>query len=54
MLDALTYVGYLSTINSLVFNQRVQFVHGDITDSALVASLLDAHKIDTIVHFAAE
>ena len=54
VLDALTYAGNLSTITSLLSAKRVQFVHGDIADGALVASLLETHEVDTIVHFAAE
>jgi dTDP-glucose 4,6-dehydratase len=54
VLDALTYAGNRVTLAELIMSERIDFVHGDITDSALVAQLLDEHDIDTVVHFAAE
>ena len=54
VLDALTYAGNLSTLGNLPEQKRVTFVHGDITDAALVQSLLQNHAINTFVHFAAE
>jgi len=53
-LDALTYAGSLKYLENLPDNSRYQFVHGSITDKALVTKLLKEHHIDTIVHFAAE
>lgn len=54
VLDALTYAGNRATLASLIDAHRIHFVHGDITNGALVASLLSVHQIDTVVHFAAE
>ena len=54
VLDALTYAGNLSTIDSLRASNAIQFVHGDITDAALIQQLLADRQIDTIIHFAAE
>ena len=54
VLDALTYAGNLSTIEKLVAEQRVTFVHGDITDAALVQRLFTEHDVSTVAHFAAE
>jgi dTDP-glucose 4,6-dehydratase len=54
VLDALTYAGNRTTIAGLVEAGHIQFVHGDIGDADLVASLLKSHVIDTVVHFAAE
>ena len=54
VLDALTYAGNLSTIQYLIAEGRVTFVHGDITDAPLVQRLLAEHAINTIAHFAAE
>lgn len=54
VLDALTYAGNRATIATLISEQKVTFVHGDIVDATLVRSLLAEHDIDTIVHFAAE
>jgi dTDP-glucose 4,6-dehydratase len=53
-LDALTYAGSLENIKDLPEPERHTFVHGDICDRALVDGLLRHHRIDTIVHFAAE
>jgi len=53
-LDALTYAGNRDTLASLEGDPRHVFVQGDIGDRALVASLLEAHRPDAIVNFAAE
>lgn len=56
-LDALTYAGSLENLADLDApnaSGRHCFVKGDITDRALVDALLREHRIDTIVHFAAE
>lgn len=37
-----------------VSHDNYHFVHGDIKDKALIESILREHKIDTIVHFAAQ
>lgn len=54
VLDALTYAGNAATLDDVIRTKQCTFVHGDITDAALVKSLLDEHAIDTVVHFAAE
>lgn len=51
VLDALTYAGNRANLEGL---NNVEFVRGDIRDTALVEKLLADHAIDTIVHFAAE
>lgn len=53
-LDALTYAGSRENLRDLPDETRHTFVEGNITDAALVARLLREHRIDTIVHFAAE
>lgn len=53
-LDALTYAGSLDNLKDLPDHSRHLFVHGDICDRPLVDSLLREHRIDTVVHFAAE
>jgi dTDP-glucose 4,6-dehydratase len=53
-LDALTYAGRRANLDALAAPERHVFVEGDIVDTALVARLLHEHRIDTIVHFAAE
>jgi dTDP-glucose 4,6-dehydratase len=52
-LDALTYAGSLANLAG-VDAERHRFVKGDITDRALVDALLREHRIDAVVHFAAE
>ncbi|MDP6940317.1 MAG: GDP-mannose 4,6-dehydratase, partial [Planctomycetota bacterium] len=52
ILDALTYAGNRANLVDLEADPRLRFVHGDICDRELVASLMPAH--DAVVHFAAE
>ena len=54
VLDALTYAGNVATLGTLMTSGHVTFVHGDITDSAMVSTVMREHAIDTIAHFAAE
>jgi dTDP-glucose 4,6-dehydratase len=51
-LDKLTYAGRMETIKDLSGHPRHVFVHGDVTDSAVAAPLVQA--ADLVVHFAAE
>ena len=53
-LDALTYAGSLENLKQLTDPERYTFIQGDICDRERVQNLLEAHQIDTIVHFAAE
>ena len=52
--DALTYAGNIENLAGLSADPRYLFVKGDICDEAAVRSLLEQHRIDTVVHFAAE
>jgi dTDP-glucose 4,6-dehydratase len=56
VLDALTYAGNPANLAGLVeeFPGRYRFVHGDITDEALVQRLFTEEDVDTVVHLAAE
>jgi dTDP-glucose 4,6-dehydratase len=54
VLDALTYAGNLDNLEGLERNPRYLFAREDICDEAAVRSLLEQHRIDTVVHFAAE
>ena len=54
VLDVLTYAGNPANLSGLEHDPRYAFVHGDICDEALVGSLLAQHRIDSVVHFAAE
>ncbi|WP_426184843.1 dTDP-glucose 4,6-dehydratase [Microbacterium sp. TWP3-1-2b2] len=51
VLDALTYAGNRASLAGVPAD-RLTFVHGDITDAALVSSLFA--KADAVVHYAAE
>ncbi|MBB5743392.1 dTDP-glucose 4,6-dehydratase [Microbacterium ginsengiterrae] len=51
VLDALTYAGNRQSLDGLPAD-RVTFVHGDITDAALVDELFA--DVDAVVHYAAE
>ena len=53
-LDKLTYAGNRSSLAPVEADPRHRFVQGDICDSALVGSLLREHRIDAIMHLAAE
>jgi dTDP-glucose 4,6-dehydratase len=53
-LDKLTYAGNLKNLASLDGHAGHIFVHGDIGDAALVASLLHKYQPRAIVNFAAE
>jgi dTDP-glucose 4,6-dehydratase len=54
VLDALTYAGNLTNLQSISHRAEYRFIHGNICDTALVEQLLREERLDTIVHFAAE
>jgi len=54
VLDALTYAGNVASLADALDRPGFHFVQGDIADTALVEELLCKHRIDAIVHFAAE
>lgn len=53
-LDKLTYAGNLENLASLKGDPRHVFVHGDIGDTSLVASLLQTYQPRAILNLAAE
>jgi len=53
-LDVLSYAGSQENLNALPFPERHTFIKGDICDRPLIDRLFHTHKIDTVVHFAAE
>jgi dTDP-glucose 4,6-dehydratase len=53
-LDKLTYAGNLGNLASVNAHPDHIFVQGGIEDSALVESLLQTHRPDALVNFAAE
>ena len=53
-LDKLTYAGNLENHKDIENDNRHSFVHGDICDKDLVASLLETYDPDYVINFAAE
>jgi len=55
-LDMLTYAGNLANLEDLSAEQRgrYRFVRGDIRNLELVEHLLEEHRLDVVVNFAAE
>ncbi|MHC4881288.1 MAG: dTDP-glucose 4,6-dehydratase [Planctomycetota bacterium] len=53
-LDKLTYAGNLENLAGYMDNPNHIFVKGDICDGDLVSKLIDEHKVDAVVNFAAE
>jgi len=53
-LDALTYAGNPESLRDVIDNPDYTFVQGNICDPAMVAAVFRNHKIETVVHFAAE
>lgn len=51
-LDKLTYAGTLDNLTDIEDNSHYKFIKGDITDMDTV--IMAMHKVDTVVHFAAE
>jgi dTDP-glucose 4,6-dehydratase len=54
VLDALTYAGNIQSLAGVERDPRYLFVRGDICDERTVRETLEQHRIDTLVHFAAE
>lgn len=52
VLDALTYSGTLTNLESVKDSPRLHFIHGDIRDDKAVRNAMAG--VDVIVHFAAE
>ena len=53
-LDALTYAGNLTNLESVKDDPRYTFVKGDIRDRELLGKLFETHRFDTVANFAAE
>jgi dTDP-glucose 4,6-dehydratase len=53
-LDALTYCGNPDNLTGLEKDPRYVFVHGSIGDDALIEQLLIKHRIQVVMHLAAE
>jgi dTDP-glucose 4,6-dehydratase len=52
VLDKLTYAGNRANLEPIAASPRFSFVHGDICDDALLASVVPGH--DMVINFAAE
>ena len=52
--DALTYAGNLSTLDSISSDPRYQFKHINICDAEAINRLFEAEKPDAVMHLAAE
>jgi len=53
-LDKLTYAGNLENLSGFLDHSNHRFVKGDICNGTLVEKIIDEHKIEAIVNFAAE
>ena len=53
-LDKLTYAGNLENLAGFLEHPNHRFIKGDICDGRLIEKIIDEHKIDTIINFAAE
>lgn len=53
-LDKLTYAGNLANLKEVERHPRYHFVHGDVTDRALLDRLFQEHAFQGVFHFAAE
>ncbi len=54
VLDALTYAGHRVNLEGCEDDPRFVFVEGDICDRALVEKVFAEHRIDSVLHLAAE
>jgi dTDP-glucose 4,6-dehydratase len=53
-LDKLTYAGNLENLAGFLDHPNHKFIKGDICDGQLIEEIIDEHRIDAIVNFAAE
>lgn len=53
-LDKLTYAGNLENLKDIEHSENYVFIRGDIADGELVDSIFSEHKIDSVIHLAAE
>ena len=53
-LDKLTYAGNLENLAELEGDPRHVFVRGDVANGELVAHLMEVHRVDAVMHLAAE
>jgi dTDP-glucose 4,6-dehydratase len=53
-LDLLTYAGNLENLSDIDSKPNYTFVKGDITDTELVNRIFENHKVEGVIHLAAE
>jgi len=53
-LDKLTYAGNLENLQDIQHKPNYTFIKGDICDTALVQRVFEEHKINHVIHLAAE
>lgn len=53
-LDKLTYAGNLENLKDIENYPNYKFLKGDITDEALVNTLFERYKFESVIHLAAE
>ncbi len=53
-LDMLTYAGNLENLKEIENHPRYKFIKGDICDRGFVENIFKEHKIEGVIHFAAE
>ena len=54
VLDKLDYCSSMKNIQSIINQSNFTFIKGDICSSDMISYILSHHKIDTIMHFAAQ
>lgn len=54
VIDRLTYAGNLENIQELIAQNKIEFVHGDISDSQLLDTLFKQYSFTKVINFAAE
>lgn len=54
IVDALTYAGNLETISSIISNNNVTFIKGDITNREFIYNVFSKNHFDIVINFAAE
>lgn len=53
-IDKLTYAGNLANLEKIKNHKNYNFIQGDICDKELVKKIFLEHKIENVIHFAAE
>jgi len=53
-LDKLTYAGNLNNLKDVADFPNYDFIKGDINDAMLLDEIFQSHKIDAVIHLAAE